>query len=151
MVMIEVDVTACLGLFFAAFIAATVLPAQSELVLAGLIVVGKQPAWLLIAIATAGNSFGSSANWLIGWYLYRFRDHRWFPIKASSLNRAIKWYQKYGRWSLLCSWMPVIGDPLTLVAGALREPFWSFFIIVFAAKLARYILVAGFTLQWVVG
>jgi len=137
-----------LGLFSAAFLAATLLPAQSELVLAGLLVMGDQPAWALIAVATAGNVLGSATNWLIGRYLMHFKDRRWFPAKQTTLDKAEAWYRTYGRWSLLLSWAPVIGDPLTVVAGVLREPLASFCCIVLAAKLGRYLVVAGVALQW---
>ena len=137
-----------LSLFTAAFIAATLLPAQSELALAGLLVLGEQPAWALIAAATAGNVLGSGTNWLIGRYCMRFQDKRWFPVSKASLDKAAAWYRKYGRWSLLLSWAPVIGDPLTVIAGVLREPFASFCCIVLVAKLGRYLVVAAIALQW---
>jgi membrane protein YqaA with SNARE-associated domain len=137
-----------ISLFFAAFLAATLLPAQSELALAGLLVLGDQPAWALIAVATAGNVLGSCTNWLIGRFCMRFQDKGWFPVKEASLDRAAKWYRRYGRWSLLASWAPVIGDPLTVLAGILREPFASFCRIVLVAKLGRYLVVAGLALHW---
>jgi membrane protein YqaA with SNARE-associated domain len=139
-----------LSLFFAAFIAATLLPAQSELVLAGLLALGEQPVWALIAVATAGNVLGSGTNWLLGRYLMHCRDRRWFPIKRSSLDKAEAWYRKYGRWSLLLSWAPFIGDPLTVIAGVLREPFASFCLIVLVAKLGRYLVVTAIALQWLI-
>ena len=77
-----------------------------------------------------------------------FQDRTWFPIKRNSLAKAEAWYGKYGRWSLLLSWMPVVGDPITLVAGILREPFLSFIAIVAVAKTVRYIVVALITLQF---
>jgi membrane protein YqaA with SNARE-associated domain len=78
----------------------------------------------------------------------RFQDKRWFPASRASMDKAAAWYRKYGRWSLLLSWAPFIGDPLTVVAGALREPFASFCLIVLVAKLGRYLVVAGVALQW---
>ncbi|MDR2695127.1 MAG: DedA family protein [Deltaproteobacteria bacterium] len=137
-----------LSLFFAAFIAATLLPAQSELALAGLLALGEQPAWALIAVATAGNVLGSATNWLLGRYCLHFQNKVWFPVSGKSLDRAAAWYRKYGRWSLLLSWVPVVGDPLTVIAGMLREPFASFCCIVLTAKLGRYLVVAGIALQW---
>lgn len=137
-----------LGLFLIAFVAATLLPAQSEAALAGLIVQGYAP-WLLIAVATVGNVLGSTVNWWLGRELTRFGDRRWFPVKPAHLARAQAWYARYGRWSLLLSWVPVIGDPLTLAAGVMREPLRVFLVLVASAKLARYLVVAAIALRWV--
>lgn len=135
-----------LSLFLAALLAATIFPAQSELLLAGLLLAGEQPVWALVAVATFGNVLGSVINWWLGRCIERFRERRWFPLKPAALDRATGWYHRYGRWSLLLSWAPVIGDPLTLVAGVLREPLPSFLAIVFVAKLLRYVLLAALTL-----
>lgn len=143
----DADMVAYLGLFFAAFVAATLLPTQSELVLAGLVVADIQPVWALVAVATVGNSLGSSMNWLFGRFFSHYRGRRWFPVNESAMERAVAWYRKYGRWSLICSWMPIIGDPLTFGAGVLREPFSSFFAIVVPAKMVRYTVVAGLVQQ----
>src|SRR5690554_4275841 len=138
--------TAYLGLFLSALIAATLLPAQSEIVLAGLLALGDEPMWALIAVATVGNVLGSVINWVLGRYVEHFRDRRWFPVRESQLDRYQRTYHRWGRWSLLLSWAPIIGDPLTVLAGVLREPLWSFVLIVLIAKLGRYLVVAGLTL-----
>ena len=138
--------TGYLGLFLSALVAATMLPMQSEVVLAGLLALGDQPAWALIAVATAGNVLGAVVNWLLGRYFEHFRDRRWFPVRESQLDRFQRMYHRWGRWSLLLSWAPFIGDPLTVIAGVLREPLWSFTLIVLVAKLGRYLVVAGLTL-----
>lgn len=137
------DLSVYAGLFMVALIAATIFPLQSEALLAGLLIAGKQPVWALIAVASVGNVIGSTINWVLGRSVERFRNRRWFPIKARALDRAEGWYRKFGRWTLLLSWTPVIGDPLTMVAGVLREPLWSFLIIVSIAKTARYIVIAA--------
>lgn len=137
-----------LGLFLAAFGAATLLPLQSEAVLVGLLLSGKHLVWLLLSIAIAGNVLGSLVNWWLGRGVERFRDKRWFPVSPRSLEKAQHHYQRYGHWSLLLSWVPIIGDPLTLVAGVLGEPFWRFLLIVSLAKGARYLLLAWATLGW---
>lgn len=136
-----------LGLFLIAFLAATVLPAQSEVGLAGLVLSGSHRVDLLVAVASAGNTLGALVNWLLGRGIQRFSERRWFPVKPASLDRAIQWYRRYGRWSLLFSWVPIIGDPLTVAAGVLREPLASFLLLVALAKTGRYIAVAALALS----
>ncbi|MGF0237853.1 YqaA family protein [Rhodococcus sp. IEGM1300] len=136
------------GLFFAAFGAATLLPLQSEAVLVGLIVSDRYWLWALLAVATAGNVLGSVVNWWIGRGIQRFQDKRWFPVSLANLEKARLHYQRFGHWSLLLSWVPVIGDPLTLVAGVMREPLWRFLLIVTFAKGTRYGVLAMATLGW---
>lgn len=139
---------AYIGLFASALIAATILPMQSEAVLVGLLTAGNQPIAFLLIVATVGNVLGSVINWVLGRFLLRFRDRRWFPASDRQLSRAEGWYRRYGRWSLLASWMPVIGDPLTIVAGVLREPLGPFLALVTIAKGGRYLLLAAATLAW---
>lgn len=143
------DVCSYEGLFLAAFVAATLLPAQSELVLSTLLLSGGHSPFWLIAVATAGNVLGAAVNWLLGRYFHHCRDRRWFPVKGESLAKAERWYGRYGRWTLLLSWMPVIGDPLTLVAGLLKEPLPSFLLLVTVAKLGRYLAVAAAVSPWI--
>jgi membrane protein YqaA with SNARE-associated domain len=130
------------GLFFAAFAAATIFPAQSEALLAALILRNDIPAWLLITVASAGNVLGSCLNWLLGRFIEKLKDRSWFPVNGTSLARAQASYQKYGRWSLLLSWVPFIGDPITVIAGVMREKFWMFLLFVSVAKAGRYIALA---------
>jgi membrane protein YqaA with SNARE-associated domain len=119
----------------------------SEAVLVGLILSGDQPIVLLLVVATLGNVLGSVANWLLGRFMEHFRDRSWFPVSPASLGRAEAWYQRFGIWSLLLSWVPIIGDPLTVVAGVLRTPFLTFLILVTIAKAGRYAVLAALTLQ----
>lgn len=137
---------AYLALFLAAFLAATIVPAQSEAVLVGLILADKQPLLLLLLVATAGNVLGSVVNWLLGRFIEHFRDRPWFPVSPDKLARAEAWYRRFGVWSLLLSWVPIIGDPLTVVAGVLRTPFLTFLALVTLAKAGRYIALAVVTL-----
>lgn len=142
------DLAVYAGLFATALIAATILPAQSEAVLAGLLLADAYPAWILIAVASVGNVLGSVVNWVLGRFIEHFRERSWFPAKASTLARAQDWYQRYGKWSLLLSWAPFIGDPLTVIAGVLREPFPVFLALVTVAKVGRYLILAALTLSW---
>jgi membrane protein YqaA with SNARE-associated domain len=142
------SLSAYLGLFFTALGAATLLPVQSEVVLVALLLSDAYPVWALLAVASAGNVLGALVNWLLGRYLEHFRHRRWFPISERNLNRAQGWYGHYGHWSLLLSWAPFIGDPLTLAAGIMREPLWRFLLIVGLAKTGRYAVVAALTLGW---
>lgn len=134
------------GLALSACIAATLLPMQSEATLVALLTLKPGAVISLVAVASLGNVVGSQINWWLGTQLHRWQHRRWFPASAEQLARAQLWYQRYGRWSLLLSWMPVIGDPLTLVAGVLREPFWRFTLVVCIAKTGRYIVLAYATL-----
>ncbi len=142
------DSLAYAGLFVTAFLAATLLPLQSEAALVGLLIADYSP-WLLIAVASAGNILGSTVNWFLGRGIERFRHHRWFPVGEAGLARAQGWYRHYGKWSLLLSWAPLVGDPLTVVAGVLRERFVTFLLLVSIAKIARYLLLAAITLSWI--
>ncbi|HEX2724826.1 MAG TPA: YqaA family protein [Beijerinckiaceae bacterium] len=137
-----------LGLFTASFLAATVLPFQSEVVLFGMLLTHHYVWWGLVIVASLGNILGSVVNWLLGRGLAQFENRRWFPVKREQIARAEAWYHAYGRWSLLLSWLPIIGDPLTIAAGALREPFPVFLALVSIAKIARYVAVAAITHEW---
>jgi membrane protein YqaA with SNARE-associated domain len=141
------DVSAYTALFLVALGAATILPMQSETVLVGLALSGKFSWTLLLAVASVGNTLGSVVNWFLGRGIERFRGRRWFPVSEKSLERSSRWYRKYGKWSLLLSWMPIFGDALTVVAGVLREPLLPFTILVFIAKTSRYVVLVLAALQ----
>ncbi|KRW96786.1 hypothetical protein AQY21_07310 [Paracoccus sp. MKU1] len=140
------DLLSLAGVFAIAFVAATILPAQSEAALVGLLVLGKQPPVLLVIVATIGNVLGSVTNWLLGRWVEHYRHRRWFPVSEQALDRATGWYRRWGRWSLLLSWAPIGGDALTVAAGVLREPFWSFLLLVTIAKAGRYMVLTVITL-----
>jgi membrane protein YqaA with SNARE-associated domain len=133
------------GLFAAAFLAATIVPFSSEIVLATALTTSGQPWTALIAVATVGNVLGSIVNWYLGRALASEKAARLIRVKRENLTRAESWYHRWGRWSLLLSWAPVIGDPLTVVAGFLREPLWFFIPVVIVAKTGRYLAVAAIT------
>ncbi|MGS7253035.1 YqaA family protein [Pseudomonas anuradhapurensis] len=129
-----------LGLFLAAFAAATLLPMQSEAALVAMLLSGHYLPVALVAVATAGNVLGSVANWVLGRGIEHFRHKRWFPVSEAKLEKAQVMYRRYGYWSLLLSWVPLVGDPITLVAGVMREPFWRFLLLVILAKGGRYLV-----------
>lgn len=133
-------------LFGVSFLAATILPAQSEIGLAALIISDDYSLSVLIGVASLANTLGAVVNWAIGRGVDKLHDKKWFPATPRQLEKATTWYHKYGRWSLLMSWAPFIGDPLTLAAGVLREPFLSFLVIMAIAKTVRYLVVAAITL-----
>lgn len=136
------DVLASLGgLFIAAFGAATILPFQSEIVFAALQVRETAPIWVLVVVASIGNTLGSCVNYWMGLFVERWKGTRWFPVREGQLDRAQRWYAKYGVWSLLLSWAP-LGDAITLIAGVMRTPIWLFFALVAVAKTGRYIIFA---------
>lgn len=129
-----------LGLFTAAYVAATLIPTSSEAVLAGLIVDGRFDRFALLTVALAGNVLGALTNWAIGRWV-AIRGYGRGRIAPKKLARAESWMAKYGMWTLLLSWLPVIGDPLTLVAGLSRLSFWRFIIPTTIGKAARYVAI----------
>lgn len=141
--MVPADVPALAGLFASAFLAGSILPAQSEIVLAALLLAAKQPAWLLVAAATAGNVGGAVLNYGLGRSADRFRPRRWFPLSAAGWERNAGWFNRFGVWSLLLSWLPIIGDGFTVLAGAARTPFPLFLALVTLAKGGRYVVLAA--------
>ena len=141
------DIAAYGGLFLAALVAATILPMQSEAALVGLMLTDRHSTILLLVAASAGNVLGSAINWCLGRWIERFRNRRWFPVGPAALERGQRWYRRYGKWSLLASWLPIVGDPITVVAGILREPFRTFILLVAIAKVGRYIILAAVTTE----
>ena len=132
---------AYLSLFIISFLAATILPLSSELTLAGLLNTNIYNPYALLGIASLGNILGSVFNWLLGFYLLKHINKEWIPFKQNQIVSASKWFQKFGIWSLLFAWVPIIGDPLTFVAGILRVKFFLFLILVFVGKISRYFLI----------
>lgn len=130
-------------MFASAFLSATLLPFVSEAVLLAQIKGGYGSTYGLLAAATIGNVSGSTLNWWMGRLLLRFQDRGWFPFKPDDIARAADRFQRFGSWVLLLAWLPVIGDPLTLVAGVLRVPLALFLVLVTIGKAARYAVVAA--------
>lgn len=135
------EIAAVGGLFLAAFGAATLLPFQSEFALGALLAAEAAPVWALFVSASVGNTLGSVLNYFIGRGLDRLREKRWarrlIPASDRQIARARDWYLRWGVWTLLLSWAP-FADPITVVAGILRTPFWLFLTLVAIAKTGRY-------------
>ena len=130
-----------LSLFSISFLAATVLPFSSELTLAGLISTSNYDNLLLLVVASFGNVLGSVFNWSLGFYSRNLSTKKWFPFKKTQIERSSKWFSKFGKWSLLFAWLPIVGDPLTFVAGLLRVRFLDFIILVAIGKVSRYFII----------
>ena len=129
-------------LCLSAFLSATLLPGSSEAVLLGLLASGQGSPAVLVLFATLGNVAGAVVNWRLGWFFEHYKDKSWFPIQAAAMTRAQVWFARWGQWLLLLSWVPVIGDPLTVVAGVLGVDFTRFVVLVTLGKAARYIAIA---------
>ena len=136
------------SLFIFSFLSSTILPGHSEITLTTLIMLEKYSQFLLIFFASFGNILGSVINWYLGFYITKFVNKSWFPFKKKQLDKASLWYLKYGKWSLFFSWVPIIGDPLTIVAGIFRVPLVIFITIVSISKVLRYIFIANVALKF---
>ena len=130
-----------ISLFFVSFLSATILPLGSE----GLLLFYANDSSLSILylwlLASFGNTLGGLTNWFLGLYLVRFESRKWFPISPETRQKAERVFNKYGVWSLLFTWLPVVGDGIALVSGVLRTPIWYFLPLVFIGKAARYALI----------
>ena len=128
-------------LFLISFLAATILPFSSEIVLTTMYLSNLFETYLLLIFASIGNILGSITNWYLGKKITIFQDRKWFPVSPDQLDRSQKYFQKYGLWSLLLAWVPIIGDPLTLLAGVLNVRFSLFLILVSISKISRYLFI----------
>ncbi|WP_046561156.1 YqaA family protein [Kangiella geojedonensis] len=135
-----------LGLFISAFLAATILPLSSELVLTGLLLNGLSPAKLLL-VATLGNVLGSLTNYGLGFWASKAVVQKWLRMSEPEFEKAEGRFNKYGLTALLFAWVPIIGDPLTVIAGILRVNLLWFVILVTAGKFLRYFVVASIVIS----
>ncbi len=126
-------------LLIISFLAATILPLSSELVLSTMLLTDSFDKYLLLVVASFGNIFGSSVNWYLGKKILIFKDKKWFPVNEKQIAKSEMYFNKYGIWSLLLAWVPIIGDPLTVIAGILRVNFFTFLLLVSLSKTSRYI------------
>lgn len=129
------------GLFLTAFVAATLLPAGSEAAFAALLAAESGDPVVLFFCAVTGNTLGACLNWWLGLKALHFQNRRWVPFSAEQIDKASKRFKRYGSWSLLFAWLPVVGDPLTFIAGSLRIRFALFLPLVLAGKAGRYAVI----------
>ena len=130
-----------LNIFAAAFVSATLFPTASEILLLKMATAGHSDILFLLIFASFGNILGSVVNWTLGFFFSQLANKRWFPIRASALTIASNWFNKFGIWTLIFSWVPFVGDPLTFLAGVLRVHLFKFIILVSIGKIFRYVLV----------
>ncbi len=134
------------GLFASAFLSATILPGTSEAALIAILTFGATSVWTALGVATVGNVLGAMLNWCIGFFFASYRNHPRFPVKPEQFEKYSVWFQKWGVWSLFLSWLPLVGDALTIIAGTMRCNPLLVAAIVFIAKGGRYAVVAATTL-----
>jgi len=134
------------SLFMVSFLASTLLPLGSEWLLVMMLASGYEPL-TSVAIATAGNCLGAVTTYLIGMYGGRWLVVKVLRVSPEQQERARNHYRRYGVFSLLFSWLPIVGDPLCLVAGVLRINFWLFTLLVASGKFVRYAVTAWLTLR----
>ena len=130
-----------IALFFISFFAATILPVSSELTLVGMMSASIYSSSLLLLFASVGNVLGSCVNWYLGIHFIRFKDKKWFPFSDKQIQKSSFWFNKYGKWCLLFAWLPIVGDPLTFIAGTSRVNFTQFVVLVSLGKITRYVAV----------
>ena len=130
-----------LTIFFLSFLAATILPFSSEIGLASLLALDTYNNVLLLILASCGNILGSCINWLLGNYSRGFEKKKWFPFNKKNLLKASNWFERYGKWSLLLSWVPIVGDPITFIAGTMKTKFKTFILLVSISKISRYLVI----------
>ena len=137
--------SALLGLFVAAFVAATPVPFQSEIIFAGMLAAEPGRFWLILLVASVGNVLGSLLTYALGRGAVALPMPERFRLPPAALARAEAWYRRWGLWSLLLSWAP-LGDALTFAAGVMRTPVWIFLLLVGVAKTGRYAVLGAVVL-----
>lgn len=130
------------GLFVTAFLSATLLPGASEITIVALMH-EHYDVLLLWGFATLGNTLGAVLNYFMGLYLEHFKHKPWFPFKDEKLKHSQVWFQRYGAWSMLLAWLPIVGDGLTFLAGLMKINFGLFLVLVAIGKGARYAFILG--------
>lgn len=129
-----------LHLFGLSFLASTLVPLGSEWLLVAMVLQGGSLAELVLT-ATVGNCLGACTSYLLGLWGADWVQRNLLRLDQRDMGRAEKLYRKYGSWSLLLSWLPIVGDPLCFLGGSLRVQFLRFVVLVTCGKFARYLLI----------
>lgn len=127
-------------LALSAFLAATFLPGTTEVVLTGLILAADIDLWLLVTVASVFNVLGSVVNYAIGRFLERFDGSRLMPVSRHRLEQARRWFDRWGVWALLLSWVPFVGDAFPVLAGYMRVNPWKAFPLIAIGKTTRFVV-----------
>lgn len=130
-------------LFLLAFSAATLLPGGSEAALLAMAALSEYSTLTLLTVASVGNILGSVLNYGLGRMALHYQTRKWFPVSPAALTKAQDWFSHWGQWSVLLAWAPIIGDPITVAAGAMRMKFGHFILLVSLSKTLRYMAVLG--------
>lgn len=128
------------ALFIVALVSATIVPMGSEPAVFAVVKMNGELFWAAVLVATAGNTVGGAISWAMGYgakrAFARERQTRWFG-----------WLQRFGPKTLLLSWLPVVGDPLCVLAGWLKMPFWPCVAYMAIGKLGRYLTMTWLLLE----
>jgi len=130
-----------ISIFFLSFLSATIITFSSEVGLFSYMALGKFNNELLFFFASLGNILGSCVNYILGLYIIKFKTKSWFPFKDNQILKATNWFNRFGVYSLFFAFLPIVGDPLTLIAGIFRVSFLKFIIFVSLGKILRYLLI----------
>ena len=131
------------ALFLLSFSAATLLPGGPEAALLAMAALSDHATLTLLVVASIGNILGSVLNYWLGRVALRYQDRKWFPVSRAALDKSQHWFSRWGQWAVLLAWMPVIGDPITVAAGAMKMNFIRFLVLVSLSKTLRYMAVLG--------
>ncbi len=130
------------GLFLGCGLSATVIPFSSEVLLTGALLAGYN-VWVVLVVASLGNTVGGMVSFLLGWLCKWEWIERWLKVKREKLEKMHAWVSKYGYWAALLTWTPFVGDVIAIALGLLRLNPWLTAALMFIGKLARYVVVAG--------
>lgn len=129
-----------LGLFLSAFVAGSILPFSSEVVLTVLVQMGLSPMWCLLW-ASIGNTLGGVLCYWLGWLGNMEWIERWLKVKPENLEKVEKWVQRYGAWMGFFSVLPWVGEAIVVLLGLMRSNIYLTSFTMFLGKAIRYALI----------